>query len=153
MPPFGARPLRLAALALGLIVGSAHAAPACRDVVASLNRELGRQLDETQLTEVLTSLNRHGRLPDRFVTKREAREAGWRPGTGLWSVPGLNGKSIGGDRFGNRERRLPDARWREADLDYQGGKRNAKRLLFADSGRRFVTVDHYQTFREIPPCR
>lgn len=31
----------------------------------------------------------------------------------------------------------PAGRWQEADLDYRGGKRNAKRLVFAGSGRRF----------------
>ncbi|AXK40657.1 ribonuclease domain-containing protein [Crenobacter cavernae] len=153
MTPFRSLSLRVAGLALMLGLGAAHAAPDCKDAAATVNRDTGRQLDERQLADVLVSLNRSGRLPASFVTKREAREAGWRPGRSLWSVQALYGNSIGGDRFGNRERRLPIDAWREADLDYRGGKRNAKRLLFADSGRRFVTVDHYQTFREIPPCR
>jgi guanyl-specific ribonuclease Sa len=73
----------------------------------------------------------------------------------LWKVKNLKGKSIGGDRFGNRERQLPDGgrKWREADLDYKGGQRGAKRLLYSDDGLRMVTVDHYATFREVPACR
>ncbi|WP_333583830.1 ribonuclease domain-containing protein, partial [Rivihabitans pingtungensis] len=44
------------------------------------------------------------------------------------------------------------AEWTEADLDYRGGKRNAKRLVFS-ARQRFVTTDHYQTFVEIPACQ
>ncbi|XLM21567.1 ribonuclease, partial [Chromobacterium piscinae] len=71
------------------------------------------------------SLDRDGRLPDKFVTKRQAQDAGWKPGRSLWSVAGLQGKSIGGDRFGNYEKRLPAGQWQEADLNYKGGKRGA----------------------------
>jgi len=65
----------------------------------------------------------------------------------------LRGSSIGGDRFQNREGRLSDNQWREADLDYKGGRRGAKRLIFSQDGKRFVTVDHYRTFMEVPQCR
>ena len=65
----------------------------------------------------------------------------------------LRGSSIGGDRFRNLEGRLPDKKWREADLDYKGGHRGAKRLVFSWDGERFVTVDHYNTFVEVPACR
>lgn len=104
---------------------------------------------------MLDALNesRNAQLPGKFVTKRQAQQAGWRPGRDLWRVPALGGKSIGGDRFGNREGRLPRGDWREADLDYRGGHRGAKRLLFSRDGLRRVTVDHYQTFVEVPPCR
>jgi guanyl-specific ribonuclease Sa len=70
----------------------------------------------------------------------------------LWSVSSLRGSSIGGDRFHNREGQLPDDQWREADLDYKGGRRGAKRLVFSRNGDRFVTVDHYNNFVEVPPC-
>ena len=50
-------------------------------------------------------------------------------------------------------RQLPYGQWREADLDYKGGHRGAKRLIFSREGRRFVTVDHYRTFTEIPACQ
>jgi len=65
----------------------------------------------------------------------------------------LRGKSIGGDHFGNYERRLPRGQWQEADLDYRGKKRNAKRLVFAQAGQQYVTVDHYETFHKVPACR
>lgn len=38
-------------------------------------------------------------------------------------------------------------------MDYKGGRRGPKRLMFSNDGLRLVTVDHYSTFREVPPCR
>lgn len=120
-----------------------------------LNQRLSPKVDEAELAGMLDALNasNNARLPDRFVAKRQAQHMGWRPGRDLWSVPALREKSIGGDRFGNREGRLLPGDWREADLDYRGGHRGAKRLLFSRDGMRRVTVDHYQTFVEVPPCR
>ncbi|MBI5069442.1 MAG: ribonuclease [Deltaproteobacteria bacterium] len=145
-------------LALGLgAPAAARSAPPCEQVVRELGARLPARLDEAELVGVLRSLDasRNRSLPPTFVTKREAQRAGWRPGRDLWRVPGLRGKSIGGDRFGNREGRLPGGRrrWREADLDYRGGHRGAKRLLFSDDGLRAVTVDHYRTFVDVPACR
>ncbi len=130
-------------------------AAGCAETVRALNQHLQGKIDESELTGMLAALNasRNARLPENFVTKREAQQSGWRPGRDLWAVTALKGKSIGGDRFGNREGRLPSGSWREADLGYQGGHRGAKRLLFSKDGLRWVTVDHYQTFIEIPICR
>lgn len=132
----------------------AFAAP-CRDEVHKLNAGLHPKLDEVALTGILIHLNatHNTDLPANFVTKRDAVNAGWQRGHDLWEIPALKGKSIGGDRFGNREHQLPAGQWREADLDYKGGHRGPKRLIFSNQGRRFVTVDHYQTFTEIPVCQ
>ncbi|MES2367287.1 MAG: ribonuclease domain-containing protein [Pseudomonadota bacterium] len=141
---------------LGLLVlAPAAEAASCRDVVHAFNQQSRPHIDEAELMQALQTLNadRNTRLPDKFVTKREAQSAGWQRGHSLWSAPALQGKSIGGDRFGNRERQLPYGQWREADLDYHGGHRGAKRLVFSREGRRFVTVDHYRTFTEIPACQ
>ncbi|WP_028498917.1 ribonuclease domain-containing protein [Microvirgula aerodenitrificans] len=142
---------------LSLVVAVALSLPvqagSCDRVAREINAKLATPVNVTQFAGVLTALGGTGQLPNRYVSKQTARDAGWRPGRKLWSVPGLQGKSIGGDRFGNREHRLPPADWHEADLDYQGGKRNGKRLVYAGNGLRYVTVDHYQTFTEIPPCR
>ncbi len=93
-----------------------------------------------------------GRLPaDRYLDKDDAERLGWRPGGDLCRV--APGKAIGGDRFSNREKRLPEAagrRWTEADLDFACGRRNAKRLVFSSDRLIYVTVDHYSTFREVP---
>lgn len=147
--------LKLLMFLMALYAWSPAGAVDCRDVVHALNQRLSVKIDEGELSDALAALgaSRNNKLPGKFVTKREAQQAGWRPGRDLWEVPALKGKSIGGDRFGNREGRLPRGDWREADLDYKGGHRGAKRLLFSRDGQRRVSVDHYQTFVEIPECR
>lgn len=140
-----------------LLLGSTAvlAQASCVQVADAFNQRIGRSIDVQELNAILTQLNQshNRRLPEKFVTKRMAQAEGWRPGESLWSTPTLNGKSIGGDRFGNRERQLPSGQWREADLEYRGGHRGGKRIVFSSEGRRFVTVDHYQSFTEVPACR
>jgi hypothetical protein len=107
--------------------------------------------DVTGFVEAVRSIEAKGRLPDQFVTKYRAEQLGWRPGMDLCAV--APGRSIGGDRFGTRERRLPEAqnrRWTEADLDFVCGRRGAKRLVFSSDGLIYVTVDHYDSFRRVP---
>ena len=130
-------------------------AQSCEQAVHALNVRLSPRIDESELVEVLHSLSstNNKSLPQKFVIKNEARAKGWRPGEDLWSVKSLKGASIGGDKFSNYERRLPKGNWREADLDYKGGHRGAKRIIFSTDGMRFVTVDHYKTFVEVPSCR
>ena len=129
----------------------------CESVVHALNQRLHPGIDEEELVSILRSLtaSSNRELPPNFVTKGQAKKRGWRPGRDLWKVPDLRGKSIGGDRFHNREGKLPDGgrSWREADLGYKGRKRGAKRLVYSNDGKRMVTVDHYDTFTEVPECR
>jgi ribonuclease T1 len=86
-----------------------------------------------------------------YRSKRAAEAAGWRRGEPVWDV--LPGHAIGGDRFGNRERLLPEPQpggYREADLDDSGGRRGASRLVFAERTRGrwdlWITTDHYRSF-------
>ena len=68
----------------------------------------------------------------------------------LWSV--AEGCSIGGDRFGNYEGILPDQKgrkWTECDIDFDGGYRNGKRVVFSNDGLIYYTGDHYQPFDEV----
>ena len=61
--------------------------------------------------------------------------------------PFAPGKSIGGDRFGNYERRLPAGSYKECDIDTKGKKsRGAKRIVFSNDGLIYYTDDHYETF-------
>lgn len=103
------------------------------------------------LEEVASYLWTRGYLPSNFIKKKEAYSLGWDPKEGnLWDVS--DKAVIGGDRFGNREGLLPKARARtyyEADIDYNGGRRNAKRLVYSDDGLMFYTDDHYNTFKEV----
>lgn len=137
-----------------LLGAPAWALPACLDAVRTVNARLEPPIQDIRiLADTLSELQRSGVLPaDRYVDKRAARAAGWTPGVAFNRLEALKGKRMGGDRFANRERRLPAGEWTEADLDYRGGKRNAKRLVFS-ARQRFVTTDHYQTFVEIPPCQ
>ena len=130
-------------------------AASCEQVVFAVNAQLPSRIDQPELIEMLRTLDQtnNRKLPSKFVTKHEARLRGWKPGEDLWSIDRLRGSSIGGDRFKNLEGRLPNTEWREADLDYKGGHRGGKRLVFSRDGPRFVTADHYRTFVEIPPCR
>ena len=73
---------------------------------------------------------------------------GWDAKSGnLWQISG--GKSIGGDRFSNREKRLPEAdgrKWFECDVNYNGGRRGAERILYSNDGHIYYTPDHYEHF-------
>ena len=90
-------------------------------------------------------------LPPNYITKKDAQALGWVSSQGnLWEV--APGKSIGGDRFGNYEGRLPTAKGRkyfECDIDFDGKYRNAKRIIFSSDGLIFYTEDHYNTFEDI----
>ena len=110
---------RLLALACLITAPAAWALPQCSLVAAQVNQQAGNRLNQNELSTVLSQLGKTGQLPPQFITKRQAKNAGWQPGRSLWSVPGLNGKSIGGDRFGNYEKRLPKGQWQEADLNYK----------------------------------
>lgn len=105
----------------------------------------------TSKEEVALYIHIYGRLPDNYITKREAEDLGWNSKEGnLWEVaPGM---SIGGSRFGNYEGALPDKEGRkyfECDIDYEGGYRGAKRLVYSNDGLIFYTEDHYNTFEQL----
>ncbi|WP_130834989.1 ribonuclease domain-containing protein [[Erwinia] mediterraneensis] len=109
----------------------------------------------TALTEpvrVASWLQQHHHLPDYYISKNAARRQGWDAAQGnLCDV--LPGKAIGGDRFANREGRLPEKagrQWFEADVNYRCGHRNADRLLYSSDGLIFLTTDHYRSFKKVP---
>ena len=105
--------------------------------------------------EMVDYLYKNGRLPDNFITKNEAKALGWDSSVNYLSDV-ATGKSIGGDRFGNYEGRLPKVKGRtyyEADCWYTGGKRNAFRLIWSGDGHYWYTEDHYNTFTELFPSQ
>ena len=157
MPKFHYILFFLFCFAPSVFTSPAAMAETCEAAVQRLNAALDPKIDEEELISILRSLQSSGnqRLPSRFITKEEARKLGWKPGKDLWEMKALRGKSLGGDVFHNREGKLPDGkrRWREADLDYKGGKRGPKRIVYSNDGLRMITVDHYRTFKEIPPCQ
>ena len=92
-------------------------------------------------------LQTYGRLPDNFLTKEEAQELGWEGGSVEEFAPGY---AIGGDKFGNREGLLPQAKGRqyfECDIDTNGkDSRGAKRIVYSNDGLIYYTDDHYESF-------
>jgi len=84
-------------------------------------------------------------LPDYYITKAEARKLGWEGGSVEAYAPGC---AIGGDRFGNYEKRLPPGDYRECDIGTLGeDSRGACRLVYtADVTAIYYTDDHYETF-------
>lgn len=101
--------------------------------------------------EVALYLHTFGHLPDNYITKKEAQKLGWDSKKG--NLPEVApGKSIGGSHFGNYEGQLPekeDRKYYECDLEYDGGYRGAKRLIYSDDGLIFYTEDHYKTFEQL----
>ena len=138
------RRFRSALLAL-LIVALAVALTACSGV-KSLPDPSGRY---TSRDDVALYLDTYGRLPVNFMTKKEAQALGWNGGD-LWRY--ADGMSIGGDSFGNYEGLLPtDKSYHECDIDYKGGKRGAKRIVYSDDGYIYYTEDHYSSFDQLYP--
>lgn len=101
--------------------------------------------------EVSAYINKYNKLPSNYITKKEAENLGWESSKGnLWDV--ADGKSIGGDKFGNREGLLPKKSGRqyyECDIDYNGGYRGAKRIIYSNDGLIYYTEDHYKTFEQL----
>lgn len=101
----------------------------------------------TTKEDVALYIHTYGRLPDNFITKKEAQDLGW-PGGNL--EPYAPGMCIGGSRFGNYEGLLPEAKGRtytECDIDTLGAKsRGAKRIVFSNDGLIYYTGDHYESF-------
>ncbi|WP_122867249.1 ribonuclease domain-containing protein [Campylobacter showae] len=102
----------------------------------------------TSKDEVAAYIYKFGELPQNFITKKEALALGWDAKSGnLWQV--TDKKSIGGDRFSNREKKLPEAsgrKWFECDIGYRGGRRGAERIVFSSDGLIYYTPDHYENF-------
>ena len=119
-----------------------------RDAVpaSAAAREVVRDGEYTSKDDVARYIKQFGALPRNFITKSQARALGWRGGPLESYAPG---KSIGGDRFGNYERRLPAGSYRECDIDTRGKPRGAKRIVFTPERRVYYTDDHYKTFKEV----
>lgn len=104
----------------------------------------------TTKEDVALYLHQYGHLPSNFITKKEAREAGWPGGSLEEYFPGM---CIGGDFFGNYEGLLPKAKgrtWKECDIDTLGKHaRGPKRIIFSNDGLIYYTDDHYETYTQL----
>lgn len=117
----------------------------------TVEEEGSLQIDEngsyTSRDDVALYIHTYGRLPQNFITKKEAQALGWSGGS---LEPYAPGKCIGGSHFGNYEGLLPEKEGRsytECDIDTLGQKsRGAKRIVFSNDGLIYYTDDHYESF-------
>ena len=143
--------LMLAALLSGCLSAPAEQSPG--DVPPISVEENGEEpaLDEygsyTTKEDVALYIHTYGCLPSNFITKDQARQAGWSGGSLETYCPGM---CIGGDSFGNREGLLPKAQdrsWTECDVNTLGAdSRGAERIVFSNDGQIYYTGDHYESF-------
>lgn len=133
------------------ILNDHPAHPNCRCLVEALTAIVAGTATDAGANGVDLYMAQYGILPDYYISKAEAEALGWRrEKRNLAEV--LPGRMIGGERFYNNKKQLPDAPgrvWYEADFDYVRGRRNKCRLLYSNDGLIFITYDHYLTFYEI----
>lgn len=94
----------------------------------------------TSMEEVGSYIYTFHCLPNNFFKKGTFQSSSYTP---------ENKMSVGGDRFYNREGLLPEKNGRtftECDIDYRGGARNAKRIVFSSDWLIFYTENHYNSF-------
>ena len=133
---------------------AAAAETAVTNAASEDETEDGAALDEggsyTSKEDVALYIYTYGKLPDNFITKKEAKKLGWDGGSLEPYAPGM---AIGGDRFGNYEGLLPEedgVTYTECDIDTVGAKsRGAKRIVFSNTGNIYYTEDHYKTFEQL----
>ena len=101
----------------------------------------------TDKDHVAAYIHMYKTLPPNYITKGQATKLGWKSRGTLDQV--APGKSIGGDRFNNYEKLLPDKQgrvWKECDIDYVRGNRNAKRICYSNDGLIYYSASHYRDF-------
>ena len=101
--------------------------------------------------EVSEYLSIYKKLPKNYITKKEAKKMGWHGGSVEKYAPG---KCIGGDRFGNYEKKLPEKssrKYYECDIDTLGAEnRGPKRIIYSNDGLIYYTGNHYKSFTKMP---
>ncbi|MCR5686857.1 MAG: ribonuclease [Lachnospiraceae bacterium] len=101
------------------------------------------------LESVVLYYDEYGKLPENYVRKNDAKALGWEGG----KLDGfIKDAAIGGDHFGNYEKRLPSdkgIKYIECDIDTKGRGRGAKRLIISNTGKYYYTEDHYESFTEV----
>lgn len=141
----------LLATTLGAALLACSETGASEGGVSSSATAIERDGSYTSKEDVALYLHIYGELPQNFISKTRARKAGWDPQKGNLDEV-CPGKSIGGSVFYNDDHLLPDApnrTWHECDINYQGGRRGAERIVYSNDGLIYYTPDHYQTFEQL----
>lgn len=96
----------------------------------------------TSKEDVAAYIYDYGHLPSNYITEKEAKELGWDGEGDLYEV--APDKSIGGDAYENSDKMLPEEEghtYYQCDVDYEGGTRNEKRLIYRDDGKRIFYAE------------
>ncbi|MBO5505624.1 MAG: ribonuclease [Clostridia bacterium] len=123
----------------------------CRCIIEKLRVLLAGTATNNGLDGADWHLKHNGRLPDYYITKKEAEKIGYKSYLGNLSKVAPN-KMIVKGVYENKNGHLPTAYnrvWYEADINYKSGYRGKERILFSNDGLIFVTYDHYVSFVEI----
>ncbi|MBQ9691312.1 MAG: hypothetical protein IJV62_04380 [Eggerthellaceae bacterium] len=105
----------------------------------------------TSKEDVAAYIHMYERLPENFISKTKAHNAGWNPEQGNLNDV-MPGKSIGGSIFHNDDKTLPSKSgrvWHECDVNYHTGFRGSERIVYSNDGLIFYTPDHYKTFEQL----
>lgn len=93
----------------------------------------------TSMAEVGAYIYLYHSLPSNFLPKSSFKKENY---------TSENKLSCGGDRFYNKEGLLPKSKtYTECDIDFKGGGRGKKRIVFASDWTIFYTSDHYSSFK------
>ena len=141
-------PLLMVAL---LITGCSSTSPTGTDTDSGSATQITENGTYTSKEDVALYIHTYQKLPTNFITKKEAQKLGWDSQKGNLDKV-AKGKSIGGDRFGNYDKKLPEAKgrtWKECDINYEGGYRGSERIIYSSDGLIYYTNDHYNSFKEI----
>ncbi len=118
-----------------------------RSTAASM--KIDKDGEYTSPEDVALYIHTYYTLPKNYITKNEAKRLGWDSGDGNLDEA-APGKSIGGDRYGNYEKKLPkNEKYKECDVNYHGGYRGAERLIYTSGGTVYYTNDHYKSFKKL----
>ena len=141
-------PLLMVAL---LITGCSSTSPTGTDTDSGSAPQITENGTYTSKEDVALYIHTYQKLPTNFITKKEAQKLGWDSQKGNLDKV-AKGKSIGGDRFRNYDKKLPEAKgrtWKECDINYEGGYRGSERIIYSSDGMIYYTNDHYNSFKEI----
>lgn len=125
----------------------------CRCVVEEMEAKLAGTATKLQNNGADWWLKNMGRLPDYYITEKEAVSLGYKKIVGNLGYV-APGKMLTKGVYKNRGEKRPEEPgriWYEADINYNPvfGYRGSDRILFSNDGLIFVTYDHYHTFVEI----
>lgn len=124
-------------------------APSTRSAGSHGTGRIDKDGEYTSPEDVALYIHTYRTLPKNYITKNEAKHLGWDSGEGNLDEV-APGKSIGGDRYGNYEKKLPtNEKYKECDVNYRGGYRGAERLIYTSGGTVYYTNDHYKSFKKL----